>query len=268
MISISGPSSSAGRPRLSSESMKRVTCSIPAAVHQPRNSVTLAPPARYPSRTSACPACRAQRRLPSSMIPTCWGRGSPARVAASRRSYTASIGRRRNSGSSFMNPHHRVVDPSPDLTRGLVTPLVSRGVAPAVAPAGDAGAAVPGAVPRRAGRGRWAAGSQAAGSSAGLVKNRSRSQGTSCSETARNSEGSLTQSPSSRWWTSGVTTPCPAGRPGFGAGDEQVRHRAVQFGVADLPGGLGPDEHLDGPHMPGPLRQPLALRRAGLDQEG
>ncbi|CAM5492490.1 hypothetical protein SCALM49S_00548 [Streptomyces californicus] len=40
MTSISGPSSSAGRPRLSSESMKRVTCPIPAAVHQPRNVVT------------------------------------------------------------------------------------------------------------------------------------------------------------------------------------------------------------------------------------
>jgi hypothetical protein len=86
MIRSSGVSSGSGRDRLSVESMKIVTTSMPASSHQVRKSAILSAPRRWPSLTSSSPIARAQRRLPSMMTPTWHGFSAVSRARASRRS--------------------------------------------------------------------------------------------------------------------------------------------------------------------------------------
>ncbi len=85
MIRTSSSSSSAGRLRLSVESIHSVTTSTPTSSDQCSSSVILSAPRWWPVDADS-PKDRAQRRFPSRITPTCRGIASRGREAASRRS--------------------------------------------------------------------------------------------------------------------------------------------------------------------------------------
>jgi len=80
-------SSSAGRLRLSVDSIQSVTTSTPTSSLHDRTSPILSAPARCP-RAVEVPIERAHRRLPSRITPMWRGMRSDGSDAASRRSYS------------------------------------------------------------------------------------------------------------------------------------------------------------------------------------
>ena len=85
MIWTSSVSSSAGRLRLSVESIHSVTTSTPTSSDHVSSSEILSAPRRWPVDAGS-PKDRAHRRFPSRITPTCRGTTSRGREAASRRS--------------------------------------------------------------------------------------------------------------------------------------------------------------------------------------